>query len=122
MLVLDDNWPASLADRRDILTRCVEAFARALPVERVILFGSHARGQANAESDVDLCVVTGGSETQHRAAIVLRKAIGGLRGKPSLTIIPISTERLAEKRLLRDPFYDTVLREGVCVARQGDSA
>ena len=117
MLVVTERWPASLAPYRGILARCIDAFAQALPVEQVILFGSHARGQARADSDVDLCVVTGGLQSQHRAAIALRRAIGEVRGKPSLTIIPITTARLEEKKRNRDPFFDTVIGEGICLAR-----
>jgi uncharacterized protein len=117
MIVLTDKWPVSLVAYRAILARCLEAFAQALPIEQVILFGSHARGQARVDSDVDLCVVTGGLQSQHRTAIALRKAIGELRGKPSLSIVPISAARLEEKKRSRDPFFDTVMGEGICLAR-----
>jgi predicted nucleotidyltransferase len=117
MTVLTDKWPASLFAHRAILARCLDAFAQALPIEQVILFGSHARGQARADSDVDLCVVTGSLQSQHRMAITLRRAIGELRGKPSLSIIPISAARLEEKKRSRDPFFDTVMGEGICLAR-----
>ncbi|MBI2839592.1 MAG: nucleotidyltransferase domain-containing protein, partial [Acidobacteria bacterium] len=59
-----ENLPASLAPQRQTLTRCLEAMDRALPLRRVILFGSHARGDARADSDVDLCVVADGAERQ----------------------------------------------------------
>jgi predicted nucleotidyltransferase len=117
MIVLTDKWPPSLTAYRGILARCLEAFAQALPVEQIILFGSHARGQARTDSDVDLCVVATTVESQHKAAVALRKAIGELRGKPSLTIVPISAARLEEKKRSRDPFFDTVMAEGICLAR-----
>jgi hypothetical protein len=48
--------------------------------------------------------------------------IGELRGKPSLTIIPISSARLAEKKRSGDPFSDTVMGEGICLARTENSS
>ena len=46
----------------DIDRRAVEAAARILrerfPIERVVLFGSKARGDDDAESDIDLLVLT----------------------------------------------------------------
>ena len=79
---------------------------------------SHARGESTPESDVDLCIVTNGSEAQQSAARTLRRAIGRIRNKPALSLVPISQERLAEKRRIRDPFYETILREGVCLAEK----
>ncbi len=43
---------------RVAVERAVEILRRQFPVERVILFGSKARGQDDAESDIDLLVLT----------------------------------------------------------------
>lgn len=113
---MEENWPRSLAKYRDALARCVEAFAQTLPVQQVILFGSHASGHNRPDSDVDLCVIVRGIESQQEAARTLRKAIGRIRSKPPLSLVPISPERLAEKQRIRDPFFETVMSEGVCLA------
>jgi predicted nucleotidyltransferase len=117
MRIIEENLPATTAPYAQGLRDCLQAFAAALPVQRVILFGSHARGEATAESDVDLCVVARGIESQHRAAVTLRRAVGLLRHKPALSLVPISPERLREKLSRGDPFFQTVLREGVCIAQ-----
>jgi predicted nucleotidyltransferase len=88
----------------------------AMPVSEVILFGSHARGEARADSDVDLCVVTVGAAEQFQAARKLRQAMRPIRPKPSFTLIPISPERLGEKKERGDHFFQTVLSEGVLLA------
>ena len=41
-----------------MLTEIVERLVGALAPEKMILFGSYAEGRANADSDVDLLVVT----------------------------------------------------------------
>ncbi|MGE5528948.1 MAG: type VII toxin-antitoxin system MntA family adenylyltransferase antitoxin [Patescibacteria group bacterium] len=51
------NLPASLLDR-------IRNLARGYDVERVILFGSRARGDARPKSDIDLAVFAGPSFTQ----------------------------------------------------------
>ena len=118
MLIIEHNWPQTLNEYTTILEQCLMAFDRTLPVHRVILFGSHARGESQAQSDVDLCVITGEIPSQHQAVVALRKAIGRLRGKPSLTLIPIAEKRLREKQREHDPFFNTILSEGICVAHQ----
>lgn len=118
MRIIDENLPAAPDQLAAGLRDCVQAFAAVLPVERVILFGSHARGQADAHSDVDLCVVAHGIHSQHRAAVTLRRAVGRLRHKPPLSLVPISPERLTEKLEGGDPFFQTILREGLCIAEE----
>ena len=62
--LLLENLPPSLAPQRETLARCIEAMNRALPLSQVILFGSHARGDARPDSDADLCLVAEGAEQQ----------------------------------------------------------
>jgi predicted nucleotidyltransferase len=116
MKLLRENLPASLEPQAEALARCLRAFGAACPVRAVYLFGSHARGEADAQSDVDLCLVVEGASDQMATAALLRRAIREVRPKPPLTLIPISPERLAEKRAAHDPFFATVLTQGVLLA------
>lgn len=72
--------------RREIerMARCiVERF----DPEKIILFGSHARGAARADSDVDLLVVMryAGSKTQAQAAI--RMALSDFRLAKDIVVV-----------------------------------
>ena len=68
---------------------------RVTPVRFVYLFGSHARGEARPDSDVDLCVVADGAERQQDTARRYREAIWSIWPRPSLTLIPIAPTRFA---------------------------
>jgi predicted nucleotidyltransferase len=46
-----------------------------MPLRAVYLFGSHVRGEARADSDVDLCVVTDDAEAQIAASRRLSEAL-----------------------------------------------
>ena len=118
MKLLFDNLPPSLASQRETLARCLEAMNRVMPLRAVYLFGSHARGEARPDSDVDLCLVADGAERQLEAAQQFCRAIRPIRPKPSFTLVPITPERLAEKRTIRDHFFQTVLNEGVRLATE----
>jgi len=113
-----ENLPPSLARHRDTLARCLEAMDRELPLRRVYLFGSHARGQARSDSDVDLCLVADGAERQLQTAQRYRQAIWDIRGKPSFTLVPIAPQRLKEKEAIGDFFFRTILTEGVPIATE----
>ena len=45
------------------------------PVEKLILFGSYARGKANKESDIDLCIISSkfGKDTMDELQFLLKK-------------------------------------------------
>src|SRR2546422_2533417 len=111
-----ENFPASLQPHKEALVRCLEAMDRVLPLSAVYLFGSHARGEARPDSDVDLCLVAEGAERQLEAAQRFRRAIWDIRGKPSFTLVPIAPQRLKEKRAIGDFFFQTILAEGVPLA------
>ena len=114
--LLLDNLPSSLAGQRETLARCLEAMDRAAPLRSVYLFGSHARGEARPDSDVDLCLVADGATEQLKAAQCYRRAIRAIRPKPAFSLVPISPARLEEKKAIGDHFFATVLKEGVLLA------
>ena len=118
MKLLLENLPPSLAAQRDIIARCLEKMNEAMPLERVYLFGSHARGEARPDSDVDLCLVADGAEHQLKSAAKCRSKLWDIWPRPPLTLIPITPARLAEKRAIGDFFFATVLKEGVLLATQ----
>lgn len=118
MKLLLDNLPPSLAAQREILARCIEAMHAAVPLQKVILFGSHARGEAHRDSDVDLCLVSDGAKRQLATASAWRRAMRPVRPRLSFTLIPITPARLGEKQECGDFFFATVLKEGVVLATE----
>lgn len=118
MKLLLENLPPSLAPQRETLALCLEAMNRVMPLRAVYLFGSHARGDARPNSDVDLCLVAEGAARQLEAAQTFRRAIRSIRPKPAFTLVPITPERLEEKRNIQDYFFETVLNEGVRLATE----
>ncbi len=90
-----------------ITQRIVEGFHP----QRVILFGSRARGDERRDSDVDLLIVAPSSEPRWRRAVPVYQALAGL-GVPK-DIVWWTPEEIAEWRGVKTHFINTVLREGV---------
>ena len=111
-----ENLPSSLRDQADAIRKCLEAFDRVMPLRAVYLFGSHARGEARPDSDVDLCLVSEGAERQLEAAQRLRHGIWEVWPRPAFTLIPISPKRLSQKGSRRDHFFHTIFEEGIQLA------
>jgi hypothetical protein len=116
--LLLENLPPGLRSQREALARCLEAMDRVRPLRAVYLFGSYARGDARPDSDVDLCLVAEGAERQLEVAARFCDAIWDIHPRPAFTLIPITPERLAEKRACGDHFFATVLQEGVLLAAE----
>ena len=63
-----------------ILARAIEALAKAAPTaEQIVLFGSHARGQAGPESDLDFLVIEPAVDNRASEMVRLRRALRPLR-------------------------------------------
>lgn len=114
--LLPENIPASLLPHRETLTRCIEAMARVRRIRRVILFGSHARGDARPDSDVDLCIVADGAEKQLETASDFRRSMRAVKPHLSFTLVPITPQRLRQKKARDDHFFGMVIEEGVDLA------
>ncbi|NQT91512.1 MAG: nucleotidyltransferase domain-containing protein [Lentisphaerae bacterium] len=116
--LLLENIPPELEAYRSALEKCLRAFEGVVQVQEVRLFGSFARGDAKDDSDVDLCIVARGAEHQLETARRFRRAIRHIRPKPAMTLVPISPDRLEEKRKCGDHFFKTVFEEGIPIASE----
>jgi uncharacterized protein len=105
--------PSLTADQADELVSVVQQIVAGLQPERIYLFGSHARGDADDDSDIDLLVVVSPSDepafkTAKRAQLMLERqrhiALGML----------VWTRRDFDARLgALSSLPMTVLREGI---------
>ena len=77
---------------------------------KVILFGSHARGDGNPDSDVDLFIEMSVDDIPGRRATAVRKAIGSY-GFP-LDIVVFTPEEVRYWSEAEASLPSTVLREG----------
>lgn len=94
-----------------MLQDVVRRIVKAVNPQKVVLFGSHARGCADEDSDVDLLVVMNSSEPRYKRAVPIYRA---LRGIPiPLDILVYTPEEIAEWSEVSQAFVTTALREGI---------
>ncbi|MBI4026029.1 MAG: nucleotidyltransferase domain-containing protein [Verrucomicrobia bacterium] len=95
------------------LPRIVEAIVHDYQPERIILFGSYARGDAKApHSDLDLLVLKDGAASNRLESAKIRRCIRQWIGPYSFTILPMDPRRLDERSRNGEAFIQTVLLEG----------
>jgi uncharacterized protein len=84
--------------------------SEAAPQARVILFGSHARGEAGERSDVDFLVVEPEVENEAEESVRLSRALRGLLVPAE--VIVVSEARVREWREVPGSLIHAALREG----------
>ncbi len=80
---------------------------------RVILFGSHARGTARSDSDVDLLVVMSGVTDRRRAAVEIRRSLVGVPVPKDIVVA--TPEDLVRRGDCVGSILRPALREGTIV-------
>jgi predicted nucleotidyltransferase len=80
------------------------------PKTRVILFGSHARGEAGPHSDLDFLVIEPEVENPAAESVRLRRALGDL--VLAADVIVASEHRVQEWRDVRGSLIHAALAEG----------
>jgi predicted nucleotidyltransferase len=81
-----------------------------MPIDRVFLFGSYAKGTARDDSDVDICFFSQSFENQ-RAVDIIARLLGMTRDYLDIDIEPIvfPTSELTND----NPFVKEILRTGI---------
>ncbi len=87
-----------------------------VPVEKVILFGSQARGTYEEGSDIDVMVVVEKINKEIRAIIIDEAFNLSLQYDVSLIAIPCDIEEFASPLFQEDAFYRNINNEGIAIS------
>jgi predicted nucleotidyltransferase len=91
------------------------SLAAAAPGARVVLFGSHARGEAGPHSDVDLLVIEPNVADQFGEIVRLQRVLAPLRLPADIVVV--SEEHASEWRDVPSTMLYDALREGRVLAQ-----
>ncbi len=94
------------AKLQEIVRRLVEA----LDPDKIILFGSRARGETHAQSDVDLLIIKPSTEPRHRRAGEAYRALTGI-GVPK-DLLWYTPEEVDEWSGVRQHVIGQAIRQG----------
>ena len=94
---------------RDIIRRIVQT---AQP-DKIILFGSRARGDARPDSDFDVLVIKESSEPRYRRSVPLYVALADLPAE--VEVMVYTPEEIDEWRQVSQAFVTTAVREGTTI-------
>jgi len=105
-------------DNQEIIAEMVQRIVEGFDPNQIILFGSHARGAAGPDSDVDLLVVMPVEGSRREQRVAIRVALRGMgMAKDVFVVTPEEVERYGD--LVGTIIYPA-LREGKVLYERPD--
>jgi predicted nucleotidyltransferase len=99
------------------LPAVVARVAERFDPERIVLFGSLARGDAGPDSDIDLLVVFSDTVERRSTAVAIRLAIADIPAPVDFVVTDLT--EMERRGGIAGPTLGTALREGTVVSRRG---
>ncbi|NUM72881.1 nucleotidyltransferase domain-containing protein [candidate division KSB1 bacterium] len=78
--------------------------------QKVVLFGSYAKGKATQGSDLDLLIVKETATPRYKRGREVRKSLRGL--KTSIDLLVYTPDEIERWRHVKNAFITTILRTG----------
>lgn len=97
----------------DQLNKISERLKDAYHAEKVILFGSYARGEETEDSDVDLLVIAPQKERFFERIASVKRLIRDLRSGLPVAPIVLTPEEAEKRKNAGDQFINDILENGV---------
>ena len=100
--------------RPEIVNQIRQTIQSTEPTATAILYGSEARGDARADSDVDVLILLDGDKRDFRREEAVSRALYDIELATGVIISPmIMLRKQWENRPFKTPFYVNVMNEGV---------
>jgi len=99
-----------------LVQRTLERFVKAFAPERILLFGSYAKGTQHANSDIDLLIITTVEENQ----LVQMRRARQLAADcfPKVDVVFATTDDVANAATAKSPFLMSILEKGIVVYQE----
>ena len=100
--------------RLEIVKQIKQTIEKTEPTATAILYGSEARGDARADSDIDVLILLEGDKRNLHREEALSGALYDLELNTGVLISPmIMLRKQWENRPFKTPFYVNVMNEGI---------
>lgn len=101
-------------NRTEVVHKIKEILSHVAPQAEVILYGSEARGEARADSDIDILILVDKQRLSFQDITAITYPLYDLELIEDVRISPlVYTRKQWENRPFKTPFYVNVMNEGV---------
>jgi predicted nucleotidyltransferase len=98
----------------ELISEAGRRLGQAAPDAQIVLFGSHARGDAGPESDLDFLVIEAKVQSRHQESLRLRRTLRGMNVPAD--VIVVTSEQVEEWRDVQGTLIHEALQEGRVLA------
>ncbi|GAV23394.1 nucleotidyltransferase domain-containing protein [Carboxydothermus pertinax] len=95
------------------IKKIIEVAKSVADVERVYIFGSHAYGTPNSESDVDLCIITKDSINNKRDFLKKVRKLMAPTVKVPVDLLIYSNDEFFKRSQIKSTLEYKIAREGI---------
>ena len=111
-----------MADKNQILQRIKDSVSTTAPGAMLILYGSYARGEQKAGSDIDLLVLVNQDSLTYDEEKKIKYPLYHIEYETGIMISPlVFPKKIWETKHRITPFYENVIKEGVVLSDCGDN-
>jgi len=97
----------------DLISDIVRRIVETTQPDKIILFGSRARGDSRPNSDFDVLVIKESSEPRYRRSVPLYVALADVPAE--VEVMVYTPEEIDEWRQVSQAFVTTAVREGTTI-------
>lgn len=97
---------------RDAILELVEMLVQVYRPQKVILFGSHAYGEPDEDSDIDLLIVKNTEKRPIERWVEVKKLLRGSACGPAVSPLVYTEDEVADRIAMRDFFVEEILERG----------
>lgn len=115
--VIGGGRHADALGEEGMIAEVVGRLVRQFDPDRILLFGSRARGDARPDSDVDLLVVLPHMENKHQTLVAMLRAVADL--PIAIDILPTDRNEIASRGHVVGTVLRSALREGKVLYERG---
>jgi predicted nucleotidyltransferase len=95
------------------LKKISERLKKEYRAEKVILYGSYARGEEGEDSDIDLFIIAPTQERFFERMATVKSIVHDLRWRLPFSPIVLTQAELKERKKIGDQFIEDILQHGV---------
>ena len=102
---------------QEVIDQVVQQIVEKFKPQKIILFGSYARGNPRPESDVDLLIVLDTPLKESKQSLEIRRHLGVMFG---LDLVVYTPQHLIDRVEMGDWFLRDILKEGKVLYESGN--